>query len=643
MKLLPALFALLIGLAGGFFLSPSASDSALSESNQLLSAAERGAAATSEASKPSVRSSDEAITVEWLEEVDGMDQFDQIGALHARLKNFKVADFPSLMDQIDDNQNTVLSWQMRSMIAARWAQLDPQGMLTYANAQSGSMSWSLYNTVFSEWAKQDVQAAYQAAQQLDTRRAQQSAMQAVINAVAIDQPARAVEMAKQHYGSELGNQGRWLVQSIFRNWSKLDGEAARNSALSMPDGTAKSAALAGSLSDWMADSPLDALAWLDSLPIDSSVYGSRKEVYREFLNRDFDVAREYIESVEDPVERREIMESLQFNNLVWQKSFEEIEGIFDWMGTVAKGQVYDNRVSSIISSMAESDPDRAIDFVLNMRPGNARMNGLNAIGSKLAEVDPARAFAFIDSLAYEDEKRRALGGMGWRLSQQGVEMSSRLVAAHTDPIVQQQLAARISGEWSNYDIPGALAFSEALTDDQARISSQRAVINNWMESDATAALFYIENSIEPDVQVSVLRDAYSSWARNDPAAAAAALDLLPESIDDKRGDVYRGVAGPYIQHDSLEASEWISTLDKGIERDQSVEILVNKISKNDPEAGFIWAATVGDENRRKNTLRTSVQEWIKVDPQAAFDAITDAKIDAAEKEPLFKMLEGKLE
>ena len=67
---------------------------------------------------------------------------------------------------------------------------------------------------------------------------------------------------------------------------------------------------------------------------------------------------------------------------------------------------------------------------------------------------------------------------------------------------------------------------------------------------------------------------------------------------------------------------------------------MNNISKTDPEAGFIWAATVGDDSKRKNTLNRSVREWMKVDPEAAYQAVVDAKIEAAEKEPLLKMLEG---
>lgn len=362
---------LLIGFIFGYWMAPdeASNESDYSEKSELV-ATSKEVTALGDLSGESVEVVEAAgggdVDVEWLKSINELDSFDQIGVLHRRLKGLSVSEFPTLMDEMEGEPYSTLSWQIRGMIAARWAQLDPQGMLEYANNKSGAMTWGIYNTVFSAWAKEDVTAAFQAAIQLETRRSQQSAIQAVINSVAAESPSRAMQMAQEYYGRELGSQGRWVVQSIFRNWALQDGAAARQNALNMPDGAAKSAALAGSLSEWMAESPLEALDWLDSLPMDSSVYGSRKEVFRQFLNRDFDVAREYIESVEDPVDRREIVEHLQFHNLIWQKSYEEIEEVFDWIGTVATGQTYDNRVSNVIGAMVDNDSDRAIDFVLNM-------------------------------------------------------------------------------------------------------------------------------------------------------------------------------------------------------------------------------------------------------------------------------------
>ncbi|TVP77255.1 MAG: hypothetical protein EA353_10730, partial [Puniceicoccaceae bacterium] len=379
MKWLIVGLAILLGFTGGFFLAKGGDDSGQSvagnqgragELNRSsLSGAEDPAGSGSLSGAGSARSSQDgrsaALTQEWLESLDSLEPFDQIGHLHQRLRDVHRSEFPALMDYLAENSFGTMSWQARTMLASRWAQVDPEGMLAYTREQTGNNARALYRIIFSAWAKQDAAGAYAAALQLDTQRDEHSAVQAVINSVAAEQPEQAIAMVHDYYGDNLGNQGRWLFRSLYQNWARVDGAAARASALALEGGAAKSAALAGSMADWMETAPMEALRWLDSLPTDSSIHGSRKEVFRQFLNRDFAVAKDYIESLPDASARREVLENLQFHNLTWQKSYAEIEGIFDWLGTVATGQTYDSRVSNLINAMANHDSERAVDFVLN--------------------------------------------------------------------------------------------------------------------------------------------------------------------------------------------------------------------------------------------------------------------------------------
>lgn len=644
------LVALLVGFFGGRLLAPDA----VEPESRVVPAAEASAEGAVVSEVATVRAGsngavdprdldatidERPLSVEWFESLEDLPPFDQIGTMAHHLRRADVSDFPRIMDALVSGDYGRMGWQMRNLLGVRWADIDPQGMLSYAREQPGNRSRGLMNTLFAAWAKSDVPAAFAAARQLESRREQQTAVQSVVNSIAGAQPERAIALARDFYGENLAHQGQWVFRSIFQNWAREDGEAARASALAMEGGAMKSAALAGSMADWMESDPLAALGWLDSLPVDSSVHGSRKQVFRRFLNNDFDVAKEYVESLKDASKRKAVLENLRFNNLTRQKDFEEIEAIVDWIGTVAKGQVYDSRVGSLISAMTRNDPDSAMDFVLSMRPGNARMSGLGSLGSQLAMSDPVAALAFVNTLPYEDEKQRVLNSMGWALARAPVELSSRLVGAHEDPMVQQKLAPRIAKEWADYDIAGALAWSESLSDERASESAVSDVLGRWIESDPAGTLAYIEGKIEADAQGMVLQRAYNNWARSDPEAAVEWLDRLPEGAESQRSSIYSTVANAYIQHDPMAASEWISGLDAGPERDQSVERLVNSIAKTDPEAGFLWAGTMANADKRRNSLRRSVQAWKEADPEAAYQAIVDADIEADDKEPLLKLFE----
>ena len=677
MKWLPPVVALVVGLVGGFFIAPqreapagssTSSESMLTEEGLPVLQVEAASGAVSQPAEQVASSS--GISAAWLKSLESKSQFDQIGALHARVRTLPSADFPALMNSFGGERKPS-NWIAMSLLTIKWAESDPQGMLAYMEAQPEQQRWGMQHMLFGAWAKTDVAAAYQAAQGLENSQMRSSAVQAVIRTVAEQSSSRALEMvasiedyrmrsssiqsiiqtvaqkdpqaaiaiaeAKAASG-ELRNASH-IYSQIFSQWEQRDPAGARQAALAMKDGAAKVQALSGALQQWASTDPMQALQWLDSLPVDGSVYNSRKQVFSRILNQDFDTAKAFIESESDPVERREILSNLHFNNHAWSKSYEEIESLFDWVGTVATGSTYDQKVSGVVRSMAESDPDRAMEFMLQMRPGNARMSALGSIASKMAERDPMAALAFAQGLEYEDERKRALSSMSWQLTRQGGEAARAMVGGDADPMLQRQVAGQMVAEWTKYDRPAALAWVESLADDQARNNSVGKILNHWIQSESGAAIDYMVNDLPEDRLNSNLNSAFSQWARQDPEAAVAGLAQLPESETLKQADIYNRVAQAYVQHDPMAASEWIATLDEGPERDATVKTLVSNISKTDPEAGFIWSATIADGNARKNSLKQTVQKWVKDDPDAAYDAVKDSKIDAAEKEPLFKLIE----
>jgi hypothetical protein len=646
MKWMLPLVTLIVGIVGGWLIAVSSLDSdgssasaeSSSSSSPSLKAKSGGGAGTvvelTEAEEAVAGSYD--LSEAWLASMEGMSQMDQLGELLTRLRKAKPKDFVMLMDAVSKYSGT-MGWMAQSLLATKWAETDPQGMLAYIEKQPPDQQWRLRSAFYTAWAKSDPQAAFVAAKELGDYGAQQNSLQAVIQSVAEKNPQRAIAMAEEM--SSMGHRADWIMRSIYQKWANQDLETARASALSLEDGPGKVQALSGALQNWMHEEPYAALDWLDSLPMDGTVYNSRKEVFRNLLNNDFEVAKEYIASKTDAVERREILDHISFGNLAYQKDFEAIQGIYDWIGEVATGQTYDNKVGDLIRSLAQSDPDRAREFVLNLPAGNARMNALGNLAQQLAERDAEAGIAFAMSLAYEDEKQRALSNMSWQIARYGVEKAVSIVSESSDPMVQRQLASRLASEWSQYDQPGALAWAETLSDEQARGQAMQSVYQNWMQSDPEGAFTYLTNSVEEGKQSDYLRSGFQDWSRQDPLAAIEWLDRMPVSMSESQNaNIYRTVASNYVQHDPMAASEWIATLDEGPNRDQSVETLVRSITKTDPEAGFYWAETVSDENKRRNTLNQSVQAWVKTDPDAAFEAIKDSNIGAEEKDALYKFV-----
>lgn len=636
---------LLVGLAAGYWMGGTSNDSAAASTGLTgrststdSSGSETGTTAELESKQTGRMAAERGeLSEAWFESLQSQEQLDQLAALIPKIKSASPVDFAALMNAIT-NYGGNMERMTRDLLATRWAKTDPQGMIRYIGTLPRDQRSALSRTFYNVWAHDAPEAAFASASSIEDRRERSRAMQSVVDTIAETQPRRAVEMA-QSMEAESGQNASWMLRNIFRTWANNDPEAARHAALALPEGQSKVRALSGALGEWMADDPVGALNWLDSLPADGTVYNSRKEVFRQFLSSNFDTAKAFIAQRSDPLERREVLSSMYFGNFAWRMEFEEIEGVYEWLGEVSSGETYDRKVSDLIQSMVNADPGRAIDFAMNLPPGNARMNALAQLGSKLAQQDPAMAIALAENMVYDDEKDRVLRHMAWQISRYGAEQAAELVAASPDAAVQKGLAQQITGEWSKYDRAGALAWAESLEDDQVRNDALRPVFGNWIQADPQGALDYLQNSVEEGKQQNYLSNAFSQWTRQAPEDAVSWLARLPESFSDARPNIYGQVASAYVRHDPMAASEWIASLDDGPERDRSVETLVNSISRNDPEAGFLWAATVKDKGRRSNTLNRSVREWVKTDPEAAYEAVRKANIEAEEKEPLFQMIE----
>ncbi|MGJ8641155.1 MAG: hypothetical protein ACSHYA_17325 [Opitutaceae bacterium] len=652
MKRLLPLFALFVGLSAGWYLSGRVSTSESSDSGSASDrpevtseSSEKGA--SGEAATPSeeltaaeVASMDGlGITEEWIAELEEMDQLDQLSALLERMKLAKRSDFATLMDAVQKFPSNI-GRQARGILVTKWATVDPNGMIAYIDGQPESSQWSLRHELYTAWANEDIDAAYASALSMSGERWNNGAIQSIIQVASEKDPQRAIDMVYEMKAG--GYQNDWLLRTVFQKWAHRDSEAARAAALALPEGSYKVKALTGALSTLMREDSIAALDWLDSLPMDGTVYNSRKAVFREMLNSDFETAKAYIASRTSAVERREVLNNVYFGNMARNSSFEELQDMHSWLGTVATGQVYDRKVGDLMRALVQVDKERATALVLQLPAGNARMNAIGNFAQQMAQEDPGAAIEFATSLAYDDEKQRALSNMGWQLARYGIEAVKPIIAGSEDPMVQRQLASRLVSEWALFDQPGALDWAESLSDVQARNSAVQSVYQKWMQADPQEALSYLENSVEAGKQSSYLRSGFQDWAREDPKAAVEWLDQMPESLtENNEKDIYRSVTQSFVQHDPMAASEWIATLDDGPNRDRSVETLVQNISKSDPEAGFYWAVTVGDDKMRSSTLNQTVGNWAREDPDAAYEAVKDSDMEAEEKKPLFEMIESK--
>jgi len=642
MKWIAPLFTLVMGLIFGLLLGGSGPEDAaireeVSESErvliEVLSSGEVPAEGSSIGAAEFVAESGGELDANWLRSLEGMSSFERMGALYLKLKTAQSADIAPLMEEyMSDNRK---DWHIVNMLGTRWAELDPEGMFRYIDSE-GSDNISLYNTLYSTWTMKDPAAALQSISGLRANVKKHAAATIAISMLETS-PNEALQIMKEYLGT--GHSTQWQYQQFFTKWAEYDLDAAMAATEAMGDSIVNTSALIAVMSVESKDDPVLMLQKLRSLDLQGHVKRSAlsqaiNQLYRESPQ----AAMDYISASESFMERKQLLESLYFNQSNDPQDYEALVGIADWLDTVATGQLHQNKLRNILNAMAQADPHRAQEYVLRMEYGDARTGGLAQVARVLAEKDFEAALAFAYSLEFEDERFRALETIGWQIRQSDPEQAREFVLSG-DAKLQERLAGQIASDWAVYDRASALIWVDQLQSDQAQRNAIGNILRTWVLDDPEAAFGYIAGIEDEKASSSHYRSALQTYVREDPASAVVWLDMLAEQerLGDHPENHYRDAARSYLQMDPMAASEWIATLGEGKARDHAVGALVDHVRRTDPEAGFVWAATIDDSNQQKRYLERSVRDWVKVDADAAMYAIRNADIEESQKESLYKL------
>jgi hypothetical protein len=104
-----------------------------------------------------------------------------------------------------------------------------------------------------------------------------------------------------------------------------------------------------------------------------------------------------------------------------------------------------------------------------------------------------------------------------------------------------------------------------------------------------------------------------------PAKAAA---LMIDMADPKDlGSTYTDIAATWVDRDARAAGEWLNTLPKGPDLDRASRAYSIKAANQDPAGAMEWAASLGNESLRAESLIVVYQTWKIGDPAAAAEAL----------------------
>jgi hypothetical protein len=91
-----------------------------------------------------------------------------------------------------------------------------------------------------------------------------------------------------------------------------------------------------------------------------------------------------------------------------------------------------------------------------------------------------------------------------------------------------------------------------------------------------------------------------------------------------------GVVNSWASSDSLEASQWVSALPAGRQRDAAAAALVDTIAAADPGSAWTWATSIVSPELRQRGLSAAYRAALDDDPASAARLLNDPALDDTE-------------
>lgn len=272
-----------------------------------------------------------------------------------------------------------------------------------------------------------------------------------------------------------------------------------------------------------------------------------------------------------------------------------------------------NRIQSLMEFYAGLTPSQLEEEARKLEnlPMNERIMASFLLFGRWAETDPTAAMAFSNTMGFAGGFVRPTILQGWAsvdpasaakyYSSNPREFAMMgMFGGGRGPMGGQGGSAIIASEWAKQDPAAALAWANSLTSEKGQALS----------------------SVVGEV------------AKTDPKKAS---EMLAGLTGDDLGRAYSSVAAQYGATNFSEAQAWIKTLPAD-EQASALAAAIGGLSNTDPEAASRQVAQLPEGDERDRAVSDIVQDWARVNPQAAADFLKTQDSERAQRDGLRELM-----
>lgn len=560
------------------------------------------------------------------------------------------------------------AWEL---IFARWAELDPQALIAFGNANTGGsnpMKFSAYGVnvaVWQAWARYDFKAAAAAAiasKSPGIPRAEiageggAGADPALLAALRGEpDPAELAAVVKDNPAGLMGLLPKYPNQQdkLLKTWAESDPAAAlawARSAKTVRDRQSGSAAV---FEVWAKSDPAAAAAAAGQLPAGAVANEACAKVAAAMASTDpkaaADWARSRLSGVAKTRALAEVLGSLGTGNPTLAREILEETGwqtarTHNWDSAANDWKMRDPKaaaVRDILKTTAATDPGEALRLYTKTGPDWTNNDpsvidkDMKAVLADWIRKDPAAALHWAetsDPAARAGAIRTAQETLGGKTAAEAQSAMGKLPSGPVREALAQTAGRRLARE--NPD--AALTWAGTLTgaDQDAAL---RDIVPALADRDGAAGLAAAARITDAARRNEVVSQAVMKVAGgNDPDQLPALLAGLPEGLAGPGN--YQEAAAKWAGKETRETSQWIDSLPPGASRDAAIGGLLQTLVKQAPEDALVWAATVDDPAQRTEQLQNVAKAWRKSGVREAAAGIASSALPEPDKNALLEFL-----
>jgi hypothetical protein len=538
------------------------------------------------------------------------------------------------------------------LLMARWAEVNPQALLSWAKAQPQTgYSWSAkffyIENAIESWARADFNAAWAAAAG-DLKNCRASAL---IGLTAVD-PEKCLRFLAAD-PSLLDLAGTQDMTKVLARIASRNPAGAAALLESAPE--ARQMHLAASVAEaWAKSDPAAAVKWMNTLPADVRTADSMASAALWVAAHAPDQVPALLEELpagglrsaivaadlkrlvaEDPAAARQRLDDMPPSTSRQYGRALLMQGLVH-SGDIAGATEQARQLGwHMLDTWSPVSTYRNFEYNLSATdggPGETPLGTMKDLVGRIATSDPKSAAAILATIGAEEQLAQ-----GAALSNPA-GVATALAAMPHDGYAFLACQAIVSN-WASTD-PNAVAawMGTAPLDSEQRKSFTTSLFSSWSRSDPAAMVEWasqqgvVEHAwemIPSSYRVDHLDDLLAENTTN--RARDLLVDLPPHSEDARRliqqmpDDVnvdMSSVVKEWLKDNAQAASGWVSELPGGLKKERATESLTEWLlyEERDYEAAFRWAATLSG-GKGENLTAQALNKLNGMDPAKAEAAI----------------------